>query len=419
MPWPQRFANPLPKRSIIVSAKNNAPRISPEVSLRYTSGSLIFINFIQNIFVDFSCDKMTHFSPDKTNETMLRRMALPCRAFAFCLLVVPIFCVVFAVSAGMVFAELPSSEIPKRNRVVTYEPARVDRNRVPVKVAANETQREQTPARRNREMAYQPAGSQADATAYSVARPIADPQLSSDDRSSRRAADALLSQPLNEPGGIITDPDARKMLTQLQLKSEAAKNGTAIQPDSNSGSNGNTSTPSTGDNTIIAPESTVGMIIADDIFQRPGTTDWYAMKGNEPFPVIKHRDKFYKPDEQGIPRQEVIVFNENTDAAAANNNAGQGETGNATGSDKMRNAMLLVVTVVAVLAALSVGFLAFDYKYRWEQEIVNQNNRLLGNGGTGSTFPDSDAFEPETFRFSSDDYGSLDSTSDHSFRTIA
>jgi len=80
---------------------------------------------------------------------------------------------------------------------------------------------------------------------------------------------------------------------------------------------------------------------------------------------------------------------------------------------------LLIVTTMAVLAALGIGMLAFDYKHRWEQEIVSQNNRLLGNGAAHGAIAELDSLEPDTLRFSPHDFGSLDDSFDHSFRTIA
>ncbi|MCL2623976.1 MAG: hypothetical protein FWD31_09960, partial [Planctomycetaceae bacterium] len=194
---------------------------------------------------------------------------------------------------------------------------------------------------------------------------------------------------------------------------QAAKSGTAIQPGDTVPDN-----PSTG-NAPPIPGTNAGISPVDEILPQNDINywyDWYAMKDGSPIPLQKQKDSnrfFAIAEDRTTILYEVVEISK---TAAEQTQAG---TTPSLADDQMRNAVLLIVTTMAVLAAFGVSFLAFDYKHRWEQEIVAQNNRLLGQGAMQGTLGELDLLEPETLRFSPHDYRPLDDSFDHSFRTIA
>jgi len=224
-----------------------------------------------------------------------------------------------------------------------------------------------------------------------------------------------LYKPLPDPAGRIDDKQIQAVLDDINRKSQAAKSGaTVTSPDNPPG------TPAT-DAPGNVP-STSRIIVVDEFFQLPGKDGWYAMKdGDDPFRVAKYGDKYYKLDEKGDIMNEVIEARDGSVISGPQTNE---DTLTTLADDQTRNALMLIVTTIAVLAAIGIGILAFDYKHRWEQEIVSQNSRLLGSttsfgGAAHGTFAELDSLEPETLRFSPHNYESLDDSFDRSFRTIA
>ena len=354
---------------------------------------------------------MTDFSTDKTKLRLIRRTLVECVVVVFCLL---------TLNFTAVFAETPSNAVsPRSSRVVYYNPiAPQDEGIETVDVV-------QTPEpRRNSTVVYDPVVQRNDSeksnTHYTVARPANETTVAqtsgspmiSNDRLSQRTQNDLLDSPLPEREGAIDNMDIRRQLDRIKLMSDAEKTGeklpsetdTGMSPPATSGDASST----TGDG---APGgNTSGPVIVKRIFQFEEDGGWYAFKegSNLPLPLVKRGERYFDENENE-------VFLDNQTGALTQDEKGKTLS---SVSDKTRNAVLLIVTTIAVLAALSIGFLAFDYKHRWEQEIVNQNNRLLGGNGSGI-----DTYEPETLSFMADDYGSLDSSfdskSNHSFRTIA
>ena len=350
---------------------------------------------------------MTNFSTDKTKWQSIQHTLAKCVVVVFCL---------FTLNFSAVFAETPSDKVsPRSSRVVYYNPiAPQDEGIETVDIAQT------SGPRQNSIVVYEPVVQRNDSrksnTRYTVARPTNETMVAQtsgssiigSERASQRTQNDLLESPLPELGGTIDNMEIRRQLERINDMSEAAKTGEKLPPETNTG----TSPPATSGDMSSATNgespgaNTSGLITVKQIFQYEGA--WYALKegSNQPFPLDKRDERFF--DENG---KEVFLDNQTGTLA-------QDEKGKTLSSvsEKTRNAVLSIVTTIAVLAALSIGFLAFDYKRRWEQEIVNQNNRLLG--GSGSSV---DAFEPETLSFMADDYGSLDSSfdSNHSFRTIA
>lgn len=327
---------------------------------------------------------------------------------------------VVMLSTGVALAELP-----QRNRSLTYQPL----NAV---TQEQETQTQVAP--RNRSLSYEPVVAEKPVVQqksvasdkYVANYPDPAPQESQPTTRSpsgrqSRTIDVgeLLSASLPEPGGQITDENTRKRFDELNQKITAVKTGETIPSgDSTQGS------PTTGNDGTnpSSPGTTGGPIFVERIFQDEAEKQWYARKEGEltPIPLFKVDDRFYLKDANGNPQNEILVNpSDSTDGDQTKDNAQS-----TFADDQTRNALLLIVTTVAVLAALGVGFLAFDYKLRWEQEIVSQNSRLLGNAtlnGAASygSFTELDSLEPETLSFSPHDYRPLDDSFDHSFRTIA
>ena len=354
---------------------------------------------------------MTDFSTDKTNSRSIRRTLAECVAVVFCL---------FTLNLAAVFAETPSNKVsPRSSRVVYYNPiAPQDESIETVDIV-------QTPEpRQNSTIVYEPVVQRNDSeksnTRYTVARPANETTVAQTpgssmiggDRLSQRTQKDLLDSPLPEWEGAIDHMETRRQLERITQMSEAEKTGEKLPPETNTG----TSPPVTSGDTPPTPGGASpngnmpGHVIVKRIIQLEEDGNWYAFKegSNLPLPLVKRGERYFDENENE-------VFLDNQTGALTQDEKGKTLS---SVSDKTRNAMLLIVTIIAVFAALGIGVLAFDYKHRWEQEIVNQNNRLLGGGGSGL-----DTYEPETLSFMADDYGSLDSSfdsnSNHSFRTIA
>jgi len=300
------------------------------------------------------------------DQSFSRRHLLQCGG------VVSLTVLLFAVTNGVV-----SAEPPQRNRTLNYEPV----------------------------SAQQPSTSQSHVANY----PAPEPQNgSSTPRSSgsrsRSGTEDFLDPSLPEPGGRIDDIQAQAALDKITRKTLAAKTGETTNP-----SDISPGTPPT-DGTGNVPSNS-GIVMVERIVKIDD--DWFAFKEGSkiPIPVVKSGDRYFTLD----GNQEVM----RPDAPAVIDEPTKENAKTTLADDQTRNALLLIVTTMAVLAALGIGILAFDYKHRWEQEIVSQNNRLLGNGATQGTFAELDSLEPETLRFSPHDYGSLDNSFDHTFRTIA
>ena len=358
---------------------------------------------------------MTNFSNDKTNSRSIQRTLAECVVVVFCLL---------TLNLAIVFAEAPSNKVsPRSSRIVYYNPiAPQDEGIETVDIVQT------SEPRQNSIVVYEPVVQRDDPeksnTRYTVARSdnetaVAQSSASSiigNDRLLQRTQNDLLDSPLPEWEGAIDKMEIRTQLERIRQMSETAKTGEKLPPETNTG----TSPPVTSGDTPstpggVSPNGNMpGHVIVKRIIQIEEDGNWYAFKegSNLPLPLVKRGERYFDENEN-----EVFLDNQTGTLT-------QDEKGNTlsslSASDKTRNAVMLIVTTFAVLAALGIGFLAFDYKHRWEQEIVNQNNRLLGNGGS---FSGTDAFEPETLSFMVDDYGSLDSSfdskSNHSFRTIA
>ena len=285
------------------------------------------------------------------------------------------------------------AELPQRIRTLKYEPVATQRPDAPQRHFANRP-------------APEPQTS-SPASQSSAAR------RDSGGRTSR-TPEEVVTTTLPEPIGQIDDPQMRKWFIDFNQKIVAAKSG-----ESPSRNNNTQESPIAGSDssTTSATGANAGPIVATRIFQDPATNDWYArIEGSSrPLELSRQGDRFFHVDDLGN-KNEVIVWNDDSTVAPESTKDGAKSS---LADDQTRNAVMLIVTVMAVLAALGIGMLAFDYKYRWEQEIVSQNNRLLGNGATAGTFTELDSLEPETLRFSPHDYGSLDDSFDHSFRTIA
>ena len=346
-------------------------------------------------------------STQQPNPSSSRQRLLRCGGVV--VLFVPlIVCLLFVTTDGMALAELP-----QHSRTLTYQKLTHEQEQpAPTEQTQNNPQ--------NRTIGYEPVTPQQ----HRVSRPVPEPQdgsstpRSSDNRISSRTPEELLDTSLPEPSGRITDRDIQTALVSITRQSLAVKtNGTTSPGDNLPGS------PVTGNdnNTPTTPDTNTGIIIVDEIMQRQGKDNWYAIKdGDSPFPVIKIDDKYYKLDGNGNAQNQVKL--RSTDPTVREEVKEDAKT--TLADDQTHNAVMLIVTTMAVLAAFGIGMLAFDYKHRWEQEIVSQNSRLLGSTAlhgtaTHGTFAELDSLEPETLRFSSHDYGSLDDSFDHSFRTIA
>jgi len=256
--------------------------------------------------------------------------------------------------------------------------------------------------------AQQPGSPQSHVAAYP--EPQADPPASrsSSGRNSLRTPDEALNTSLPELGGRIDDKQIQAVLDDINRKSQAAKSGATVTPPDNP-----PGTPATDDPGNTLPNS--GFIFVERIVNIDD--DWIAFKDGSriPIPVIKSGDRFFTTDGNEVMRPDVPAATDEQPKESAKTTLAD---------DQTRNALLLIVTTISVLAAFGIGILAFDYKHRWEQEIVSQNSRLLGSsaslGGVAhGTFTELDSLEPETLRFSLHDYGSPDDSFDHSFRTIA
>ena len=312
----------------------------------------------------------------------------------------PIVLLFLVATTGIVLAELP-----QRGRSLTYQPL---------------TSRAQTPAVfQSRTLNFEPVRRQnVSSQRYAANYPVPESQETSassfsSDRDYGSSRDEML--PLPPLGGPITDPDANKFLNNLKRDIVAAKTGNDTLPGGTTQDN----VPLAGNdnNTLPTPGTNSGPTPATRIFQDTETNDWYArIEGSSrPLPLAKSSDgRYFQVDDNGTWLGEVVLRNDDSTDELAKDG-----TKSSLADDQTRNAVMLIVTVMAVLAALSVGFLALDYKNRWEQEIVSQNSRLLGNGTPHGGFSDLDSLEPETLRFSPHDYRPLDDSFDHSFRTIA
>ena len=364
-------------------------------------------------------------------------MIVCCGAMTFGLLVATIIGLMFPVVEKTAWAETTSQETPtqitpKRGRNIDYEPAGAIRNQTSREQTA-QTQVTPQPVprhadpQRNQTITYAPAGARDVGVDHRVARPVTDASSTSvavtasqrdGTRSFQRELSNLLDELPDDPIGPITDMDARKQLDRLNQMNEAAKTGGTIPSDANSDTNTDTST---GNNVPSGGLATVQKVAVQQIFQLEDG-GWFALKEGSkiPIPLVKGNGQYYLADENGNALNEVFIPNTDAGNSTVADNADT-STAKSEASDKTRNAVMLIVTTIAVLVALSIGFLAFDYKYRWEQEVAGQNSRLLGGTGSGSPFSEHDSFEPETLSFLSNDYGSLDSldSTDHSFRTIA
>ena len=335
-------------------------------------------------------------STGQSDQPFLRQQLLRCGGGAVRLvpLIVLLLCVA---TSGVVWAELP-----QRSRTLTYQKLTHEQP-TPVVQTQNNPQ--------NRTLGYEPVTPQR----HIVSRPAPEPQgrssasQSSGDRTSSRTPEELLDTSLPEPGGRITDRDIQAVLDDITRKSLAAKTGETTTPTDNT--QGTSVTDTTGN---ALPTS--GIIIVERIVNIDD--DWFAFKegSKTPIPVLKSGDRFFAIDgNYEVMRPDV--------SAMTDDEAIEG-TKSSLADDKTRNAMMLIVTTISVLAAFGIGILAFDYKHRWEQEIVSQNSRLLGSttlhgAATHGTFTELDSLEPDTLRFSLHNYGSLDDSFDHSFRTIA
>ena len=319
---------------------------------------------------------------------------------------------IFVVIAGVAMADLSQPNPPERSRTLNYPPL---------------TNKSSTQSNsQNRTLSYEPVRRQAtvqqqsvDSQRYTVNRPTPDPQGSSTslpaDRSrgydSNSSSDELL--PLPPPEGPITNSDAIRQLVRISQMSVAAKTGETIPPPGDTTQNN--ATPGNEGNAPATPGTNAGTIDVDSIFQAPAeSNNWFALieGSSTPIPLAKRGDRFFQIDngKEVFPRDK----NSNTDAEPTKDG-----TKPSLADDQARNAVLLIVTIMAVLTALGIGFLAFDYKLRWEQEVVAQNNRLLGTSASHGAFGDLDSLEPETLSFSPHDYRPLDDSFDHTFRTIA
>ena len=323
------------------------------------------------------------------------------------------------------------AELPQRNRSLTYLPV------TNTEVTNTEVTNTESPpteqvqlASRNRTRNYEPVRRQSTAHAtqqpsvlqsvdlrrYTVNRPTPDPQessFSSATGSSRGYGSVGVEMlPLPPPGDPV-NAEQRRFLAGFADRIQAAKTGDTVPSGNNTEEN-----PSSGkdDGTPSATGTNTGPIFVERIFQDELEKQWYARVEGEltPIPLFKLDDKFYRKDANGNPQNQVFLHPDSTDGEQTQDNAKS-----AFADDQTRNAVLLIVTTVAVLAALGVGFLAFDYKHRWEQEVVVQNSRLLGTPNAPGTFGELDSLEPETLSFHSHDYRPLDDSFDHSFRTIA
>ena len=295
---------------------------------------------------------------------------------------------------------IASAELPQRNRSLPYEPVRRQAAvQQPVVLQSVDSQR------------------------YIVNRPTPDPQESSTasslDRNRDYGSDGEEMLPLPKLVDSPLNPGARAALDNLSVSIRAKQSGTVTPPGDNTPGN---PTPGNVGGTPSTPGTNIGPIFVERIFQDELEKQWYARKEGEltPIPLFKLDGRFYRKDANGNPQNEVLV----NPADSTDGDQTKDNTKSAITDDQTRNAVLLIVTTVAALAALGVGFLAFDYKHRWEQEVVTQNSRLLGGTAlhgttTHGAYGEPDSLEPETLSFSAHDYRSLDDSFDHSFRTIA
>jgi len=315
---------------------------------------------------------------EQPDSSFPRQRLLRCGKFV--VLIVPLIVLLFVATSAVALAEAP-----QRHRPLQYEPVTVQR----------------------------PDAPQSHVAAYPD--PQADPPASrSSGVGTSRVPEELLNASLPEPVGRITEPGIRKWLDEFNQKIAAAKSGETVNPSDNAPGVPATDGPgNTLPNAGIKPVRDIKQL--DD--------KWLAYEeGNiSPIPVIKSGDDFYAIDNDGQIRFKVIKIDE---PSVIDDEQAKEDVKTTLADDQTRNALLLIVTTIAVLAAFGIGILAFDYKQRWEQEIVSQNSRLLGNTASlgvaaHGTFAERDSLEPETLRFSLHDYGSPDDAFDHSFRTIA
>ncbi|MDR1384347.1 MAG: hypothetical protein LBJ67_10980 [Planctomycetaceae bacterium] len=223
----------------------------------------------------------------------------------------------------------------------------------------------------------------------------------------------VLSEQLPEPARKkVTDPAVRKQLEKISELAMAAKNGEQKPPETNTTDNNaandtvNTTHPAVSETNAASGSAA---IIAKSIF--PATDnpkEWLArLQNGSTVSVKKIENEFYQFDAATGKIGTKVVMEESS------------ETGNGDGllskEQEKQHVILLIVTTMAVLAAIGIGFLAFDYKRRWEQEVVTQNQRLTGNAN--GSYSDLDSLEPDTLSFPQN-FGTLSTTdvSDHSFR---
>ncbi|MDR1492923.1 MAG: hypothetical protein LBT05_09405 [Planctomycetaceae bacterium] len=232
----------------------------------------------------------------------------------------------------------------------------------------------------------------------------------------------LLNETLPEPARKkVTDSEIRKQLEKISKLSLAAKNGKHKPPEieTNAAENktNNAAHDVANENNSAASgtnaASDVAAIIAKSIFSAADNPkEWFARLQDGSIVSVKKVDaEFYLFDAATGKIGTKVVAEESS---------GETETGGgflSKGQEK-QHATLLIVTTMAVLAAVGIGFLAFDYKHRWEQEVVNQNQRLTGAGN--GRYSNLDSLEPDTLSFPQN-FDALSATeiSDHSFRTIA
>ncbi len=357
---------------------------------------------------------MNRFHIGQPDNDFSRQPLLRCRALVFARVMTVMLLFLGAISAPSV----ARAELPQRNRTLTFAPLTADN---PVSTAKPAPQTATPP--RERALAYRPVA-QTEPQNHVANRPVTDTQdnsalsLAGGSRNYRSISDDILSSPLSEPEGRITNPDTRKVLDNIARKSNAAKTGETLPPD------GNTDMPpatTPGSDAATVPGTVGGISVVEKIIQLPEKKGWVAYKegSSTPIPLVKDGDKYYQVDDKGNVICGVILRHDDAAAPTGDEQAKEKEGAkSALADDRTRNAVMLIVMTMAVLAAVSIGFLAFDYKRRWEQEIVSQNSRLLGVAPHGS-YADGDSLEPETLSFSANDYGSLDDSFDHSFRTIA
>ncbi|MCL2349778.1 MAG: hypothetical protein FWC50_16125 [Planctomycetaceae bacterium] len=224
------------------------------------------------------------------------------------------------------------------------------------------------------------------------------------------------------PQGKVSAPRLMTSLQQIKGMSDLARNGKPV-----------TLPP---ENPVKAPEQpkegTVtnpdAPLLATQFIQDSLTKKWYAILTDQRTVEVKQvgDDVFYLIDPvSGTLKNRVVRQQEHyLDLAAQTPASKNNEDKKATAPDghTAQQAVLLILAIGSVIAAFYVGFLAIDYKHRWEQEMAGMNQRFLGGE---HQFVGLNSMEPDTLRFSNDLGGttlldqSADSLSDHPYRTIA